>query len=607
MFFEILHPSGFSDLDRQFGGLLERLAGGNAPEVALAAALVSAAREEGHICLDLAGAAGRPLSPGEDGAPPCPPLERWLERLAESPVVGPPGSWRPLVLDGTRLYLHRYWDYERKLAEGLRGRAMDDPEGIDDAALRDGLNRLFPPGAGETDWQKAAAFAAVTKRLAVLSGGPGTGKTYTVAKILALLLEQAGPAGLRIALAAPTGKAAARLQESIRKVGRTLPCPDEIRARLPSEAETVHRLLGSLPGTASFRHDAARPLALDAVVVDEASMVDLALFSRLVQALPPRARLILLGDRDQLASVEAGAVLGDLCDTGRDHGYSRCHRKRYRAVTGEDLSAADPRKDTAAMADCLVTLRKSWRFGENSGIRAGSLAVNAGDGRRALELARSGIFSDLCWLDLPRRDALPGFLERRLGDGPAADRAPADPGEALQSLDRFRILCALREGPFGVGAVNALVERILRRRGLIRPAGRWYAGQPVMITRNDYSLRLFNGDVGLILPDREAGGELRAFFRTPDGALRSLPPARLPEHETVWATTVHKSQGSEFDRVLLVLPDRDSPVLTRELLYTAITRARERVEIAGREEVFVAACGRRIARSSGLRDALWGP
>jgi exodeoxyribonuclease V alpha subunit len=234
------------------------------------------------------------------------------------------------------------------------------------------------------------------------------------------------------------------------------------------------------------------------------------------------------------------------------------------------------------------------------------LAVNAGDGRQALEAARSGRYADLHWVDLPRPDILAGLLEERLGELLEGPRDRADPGEALLSLDRFRILCALREGPFGVAAVNALVERILRRRGLIRPAARWYAGQPVMITRNDYSLRLFNGDVGVVLPDREAGGELRAFFRNPDGALRSLPPARLPEHETVWAATVHKSQGSEFDRVLLVLPDRDAPVLTRELLYTAVTRARERVEICGREEIFAAACSRRIARSSGLRDALWG-
>jgi len=597
---------GFSDLDLQFARLAERLGGPESPELALAAALASRARAEGHICLDLADLAGCSLPADGSEARSCPPLGRWLEVLARSAAVGSPGDWRPLVLDGTRLYLYRYWDYERKLAEGLRSRAARDPEKIDGPALREGLKRLFPPGGKETDWQKAAAFTAVTKRLCILSGGPGTGKTYTVAKILALLLEQAGEPGYRIALAAPTGKAAARLQESIRDVGRSLPCADSIRDRLPDEAATIHRLLGSLPGTASFRHDAAHPLAVDAVVVDEASMVDLALFSRLVQSLPARARLILLGDRDQLASVEAGAVLGDLCDTGRDHGYSRHHRDRYRKTTGEALPAADPQDEPAILGDCIVGLRKSWRFGEDSGIRGASLAINGGDGRRALDLARSGRFADLRWLDLPRPDALPRLLEERLGELIADFADPADPAASLALLDRFRILCALREGPYGVAAVNGLVERIFRRLGVIRPEGRWYAGRPVMVTRNDYSLRLFNGDVGRILPDREAGGELRAFFRTPDGSLRSLPPARLPEHETVWATTVHKSQGSEFDRVLLVLPDRDAPVLTRELLYTAVTRARQRVEICGRSAVFTAACGCRIARFSGLRDALWG-
>ncbi len=606
MSFERDGNQDFSELDIQFARLAERLGGGNAPEIALAAALASRARVEGHICLDLADAAsGNPVRQ-KGGACSPPPLDRWLEILAKSPVVGGPGDWRPLVLDGTRLYLYRYWDYERRLAEGLLGRAADDPEGIDDALLREGLSRLFPPNGGKTDWQKAAAFTAVTKRLCVLSGGPGTGKTYTVAKILALLLEQSGT-GFRIALAAPTGKAAARLQESIREVARTLPCPESVRALIPDEASTVHRLLGSLPGTASFRHDADHPLAADAVVVDEASMVDLALFSRLVQALPARTRLILLGDRDQLASVEAGAVLGDICDTGRDHGYSSSHRIRYEKITGETLPAAEPGEESAVLGDCIATLRKSWRFGEGSGIGAVGRAVNEGDGRRALEAARSGRFADLHWLDLPRPEALQHLLEERLGEMPADFRDAADPEAALKLLDRFRVLCALREGPYGVAAVNDLAERILRRRGLIRPEGRWYHGRPVMITRNDYPLRLFNGDVGLILPDRDAGGELRAFFRSPDGLLRSLPPSRLPEHETVWATTVHKSQGSEFDHVLLVLPDRDAPVLTRELLYTAVTRARKRIEICGRQDVFTAACARRTARFSGLRDALWGP
>jgi len=597
---------GFSELDTQFARLVERIAGAESPEVSLAAALASRARVEGHICLDLADTAGLVSPAQEGGSRRFPPLERWLDRLGKSPAVGRPGDWRPLVLNGTRLYLYRYWDYERRLAEGLRSRAADDPGKMDDALLREGLRRLFPPGGDKTDWQKAAAFTAVTKRLCVLSGGPGTGKTYTVAKILALLLEQSGT-GFRIALAAPTGKAAARLQESIRGVARTLPCPESVRTRIPDEASTVHRLLGSLPGTASFRHDAAHPLAADAVVVDEASMVDLALFSRLVQALPARTRLILLGDRDQLASVEAGAVLGDICDTGRDHGYSRRHREQYGELTGEELPPADPREKDEAMGDCIVGLRKSWRFGEDSGIRAASLAVNAGEGRRALDEARSGRFADLCWLELPRPEALQRFLEEHLGEWPGDFREAADPESSLTLLDRFRILCALREGPYGVAAVNGLVERILRRRGIIRPEGRWYAGRPVMITRNDYTLRLFNGDVGMILPDREAGGELRAFFRSPDGSLRSLPPSRLPEHETVWAMTVHKSQGSEFDRVLLVLPDRDAPVLTRELLYTAVTRARKRIGICGRQDVFTAACARRIARFSGLRDALWGP
>jgi exodeoxyribonuclease V alpha subunit len=375
---------------------------------------------------------------------------------------------------------------------------------------------------------------------------------------------------------------------------------------MPREAFTLHRLLGPIEGSPYFRHNAQNPLALEAVVVDEASMVDLALLSKLVQALPEGCRLILLGDKDQLASVEAGAVLGDICDTGRSRGYSRKFCRELREATGYRLTPERRRKDVPELADCVVHLGRSYRFGPGSGISALSRAVNQGEGTLGLEILKQGGYGDVRWRPLPPLGNLGRALKERVLEGFRHIFGPQHEKEVHEGLERFRVLCALREGPHGVRSVNLMVEELLRGEGLIRGEGRWYPGRPVLITRNDYDLRLFNGDVGVTLPDPASGGELRVFFAGAEGEMRRFHPLRLPEHETVYAMTVHKSQGSEFDRVLLLLPDRDSPVLTRELIYTAVTRARESVEIWGVEEVFREVLSRRIERRSGLREALWG-
>ncbi len=382
-------------------------------------------------------------------------------------------------------------------------------------------------------------------------------------------------------------------------------CAKEILAAIPEEASTLHRLLGALPGSPDFRYNSQNPLPVDLLVVDESSMVDLALLSNLAQAVPPEARLILLGDKDQLASVEAGAVLGDICDTGSLHPFSHPFGQAYRKITGEDLGADSGSAPSSGIQDSIVHLKKSYRFGPQSGIGAVSRAVNEGDGDRALVLMKQEGYPDISWKDLPRPEALGRVMKDHLREGWSYLKT-VDPAEAFERFSAFRILSPLREGPYGVQAVNLLAEEILESEGYIKKDRPWYKGRPILITKNDYQLRLFNGDAGLILPDPRNQNDLRAFFPSEEGTLRSLPPLRLPAHETVYAMTVHKSQGSEFDRVLIVLPDRDTPLLTRELLYTALTRAKERIEIWGKEEVFRAAVARRIERTSGLRDRLWG-
>ncbi|GAB6043930.1 exodeoxyribonuclease V subunit alpha [Endothiovibrio diazotrophicus] len=631
------------DLDLHFARLMGRLAVEESDHLLLAAALASQAAGEGHVCLELARVADGPLWEGGEHAPP---LTVWREALRGSGLVGGPDASEPcpLILEDDRLYLARYHFFETRLATALAARA-DWIEGIDEGRLRAGLARLFPAapvlspvvppvvppapcGRGQLglfdepaaptpdrqpdwqpDWQRLAAALAVLRRFAVISGGPGTGKTRTVTSILALLAEQGVT---RIALAAPTGKAAARLSESIKQAKVSLPLGDGLRTAIPEEAVTLHRLLGVRPGRARPRHHADNPLHLELLVVDEASMVDLPLMARLLDALPATCRLILLGDRDQLASVEAGAVLGDICgEDGGEGGSGWSAAATARLVRVTDTPPAVGGR-APPIADSIAILRRSYRFGGDSGIGELARAVNAGDGGHARELLAVGRFDDLALHPADEREVA-GLIARRAVEHYRPFLEAATPQEALAAFDRYRILCALREGPFGVVRANEGAERALCAAGLIPRRERgdlpWYPGRPILVGHNDYALGLFNGDIGLILPDPQADGALRAFFPPvggADGALRRLHPNRLPEVETVYAMTVHKSQGSEFDRLLLILPPAENPLATRELLYTGITRARRAVELCAAPNVLEQVARRRVYRTSGLRARLWG-
>ena len=599
-----------SELDYRFARFLGRLDGTFDAKLLLAASLVSRERGEGNICIDLTALAEAAIDIPESDSLVCPSLNTWLNILHASPVVGSPGDYRPLILDGTRLYLYRYWDHEKKLAEALKTLAGNTFVEFDEQRLKDSFERIFPLGEDDrekdVDWRRVAAFSSFRNGLCVISGGPGTGKTFAVARILALLIEQNRDRQLHIALTAPTGKAATRLQEAIKRTKMGLNCSESVKAAIPDEASTIHRLLGGRPDSSSFRFNKDAPLPYDVVIIDEASMVDLVLFSRLAQAVRPRSRLILLGDKDQLASVEAGSVLGDICDADSLHRFSpsfisECHR-----ATGEEICSSASGTPGAAMDDCIIQLTKSYRFSKARGVYSVSHAVNEGNGSQALDLIRNSSSGDINWKSLPRPDKLPRRLQEWIMERYTAYLKASDPLEALDLFTRSRILSVLREGPYGVYNLNIAVEYILQKKGLVDRSGRWYSGRPVMITKNDYSLRLFNGDIGITMADLERDGELRVFFIGPDGYVKSFPPLRLPDHETAYAMTVHKSQGSEFDEVLFMMPDRDTRVLTRELIYTAITRAKERIQIWGKEDIFLAAIQRRIRRSSGLRDALWG-
>jgi exodeoxyribonuclease V alpha subunit len=593
--------------DHHFAAFICREAG-RAPEwFRLAVSLASNAVGCGNICLNLADIAGKVIQvDGSDRQLPA--LAGMREELAALPVVGSPGEFRPLILDGDgRLYLYRYWQYEAELVQVILAKAALPVGVIDEPLLREGIARLFPDAPKEeVNLQKVATLGALWKKFSVISGGPGTGKTSTVVKILALLLEQAKGETLRIALAAPTGKSAARLKESIRNMKEALACDEEIKRQIPEDVTTLHRLLGVRAGSVRFRHTEENRLPFSLIIVDEASMVALPLMAKLAVALEPEAQVILLGDRDQLASVEAGAALGDICGGGRPEPYSHGFQAFVARVAAEKLTTATASDAPCFPTDALTVLKKNYRFATDGGIGGAARAVNAGDGLRALELLKDEESQDVRWQGAPAPDQLKRALTERIVSGYSPYLAAATAEEALRLFDDFRVLTPLRKGPYGVTGVNTLIEEILVEKGLIERGNRWYKGRPVMITVNDYNLKLFNGDIGIVLPDPDSDGDPRVFFPSPDGGVRKVSPVRLPLHDTVFAMTIHKSQGSEFNRLLLLLPVNDSEVLTRELIYTGLTRAKSAVEIWGDEEVFRSAVSRRVERTSGLREALWG-
>ncbi len=603
-------------LDCELAEALTKLAGETSPLVALGVAVASAAIGRGHTCAELSRLAGS-LVFDDEGKPlpsvELPELGAWLEALRKSSLVsqGKPSETapRPLVLDAKgRLYLKRYFDYEERLAAAIKERLFAETERIDGPLLRAGLDRLFS-GAGDDDLQRRAALVAITKRLSLISGGPGTGKTHTVAKVLVLLEEQAralGQPSPRVALLAPTGKAAQRLRESITDNLGRIECADDVRQAIETEASTIHRALGVLSRSPTrFKHDAQDPLPKDVVIVDEASMVDLALMTKLFSAVSPRARLILLGDKDQLASVEAGAILGDIHGGRGDDGYSRAFAKRVRELTGDKLPHSRERS-TPGLHDSMVHLVRSHRFAPDGGIATLSRAVNAGDAKAALEACASFPELELVEVD-PTRDpsALLGPLALEKY-GAIGDVLPDD---KLRLLESFRFLCCHRRGAFGVETVNRLVLSQLRKHGRVEGSGDAYDGAPLIVTSNDYQVELFNGDIGVLgrlPPDASGAAPLAAFFPSEGGgALRVVPIGRLPLHEPAFAMSVHKSQGSEFEEIALLLPERVSPIVTRELVYTAVTRAKKRVRIFGSRAVLADAVRARVQRASGLRERLW--
>jgi exodeoxyribonuclease V alpha subunit len=585
-----------SAADVHVAARLGALAGEEDEAVRLAIAFAVRGPRLGHVFVDLAtirdSASVETDEPVDLSALPWPVVDEWLRALAGSELVAvgeddAARSARPLRLLGTRLYLDRYWREERSVAAdlGALARAAGD---VDEAVLEDGLERMFPAGRSDADRrQREAAAAAVRRSFAVVAGGPGTGKTTTVARIVALLFEQAQARGRReplVALAAPTGKAAARLQEAVHDEAARLPVAEPIRARLMGlRASTVHRLLGRRPWSHSrFAHDRHSRLPHDAVIIDETSMVSLSLMARLVEAVRPEARLVLVGDPGQLTSIEAGVVLGDIVAAG---------------------SSSD---GGGGIGDGIVVLERVHRYG--GGIARLAEAVRRGDDD-ATVAALSDAPGEITWLAVDVEQAgvdseLKLVGERAVAAGAAVVAAAraGEAREALEALGRFRLLCAHRRGPYGVSDWSSRVLGWLAAEiPDLDVEQRDYVGRPLLVTENDYELGLYNGDTGVIVQGSD--GRLSAAFER-GRELLHFGPLRLGAVDTVYAMTVHKSQGSQFGTAAVLLPTASSRILTRQLLYTAVTRARRELILVGTEDAVRGAVARPVARASGLGERL---
>ncbi|HLV47947.1 MAG TPA: exodeoxyribonuclease V subunit alpha [Aliidiomarina sp.] len=578
--------------------------------VQLLTALVSYQYGRGHSCFDLPSWCQSPaITLGYSDKPSWLTeatkglnLANVVARLNASGWCSTNGS-APLTLLGDKLYLTRLFNAEQTIREAIASRI--GTQRVDIASIQAALEALFPEqrnaaSSAEVNWQKLACAMAALRHFSIITGGPGTGKTTTVVRLLGLLQHQAN-GSLNIVLAAPTGKAAARLQESIGNAVEQL--DKAFQLNIPTAVSTLHRLLGSRPGKRSFRHDSSNPLTADVVIVDEASMVDAEMMAALLSAVKPEARLVLLGDKDQLASVEAGSVLADLCEGANEGSYNASTLDYLNQFTTGDMSGFEG--PGSGYNQATVMLRRSYRFGADSGIGELSRAVNVG--RSHLQPIFAA-FNDINWLQTDpasssvRKLILDGYqpLFELVQRGPAGISSDDWAKQVLKQQRAFQVLCAMRKGDAGVNAMNERMTQWLRLAGLIDTERQWYAGRAVMVEQNNYHLNLMNGDVGMTLWHPETN-QLRVVFEAGDGSLRWVLPARLSQTSTVFAMTIHKSQGSEFTHTVMVLPSNMQPLLTRELLYTAITRASETFTmIAEQPHVVRQACEQRVQRSSGL-------
>lgn len=559
--------------------------------------LLSKKLSEGHICLNLENIEKEELPDGYS--------LKDIKKISGNDLLASGNEIKPLVINNDKLYLHRYFYYETLILNAVKAftKTFAPNHSMLEHALKnpDLLKKIFqhnPANSKEVNWQNVAVIQALTNHFTIITGGPGTGKTTTVAKILSNLFYN-NPA-LKVALAAPTGKAAARMAESLKATSSEWEPIKENFSKL--EPFTIHRLLGYKKNSIHFKHNKDNPLNYDVIIIDEASMIDIALFAKLLEAIEPDKKLILLGDKNQLASVEAGSLFGDLCMAQSELNYlNPADKKTYETILSkkefESLQPWFSKKSDHPLFGKVIELQKSYRFSDEEGIGKFSKAILE---NKAEDITMFFKNEDpkICIDPNYSKQIFHAFIS-----GYEAYLKEKDIAIALKKLNNLRVLCALREGERGVREINKRIEKYLKDQKLIFPGTEFYENRPILITKNNYELQLFNGDIGIVRKDEDDNNKLKLWFENKDGGLKKVYPGSISHAETVFAMTVHKSQGSEFNEVLVMLPDKeDIPILTRELIYTSVTRAKQKVIIQSPHNVLLAAAKSKVVRGSGLAD-----
>lgn len=605
---KLLDAGVIRPLDHAFAEFVAQHENQHVELVGMLASLLSSRLAGQNICLDI-DKIGQPFAPIYY-FPEQQLLSDFIHQSSMIIDVAKSNSVGPLVLEGNSLYIQKYWDYEQRLALMLRERSQirrDFPE----SELKSLVDRLFTDNnEKEVDWQKVAVCVAARSKLSVITGGPGTGKTTTVTRLLAVLqgISQRNSNPITMQLVAPTGKAAARLSESIQQAKTKL--PEDLRSGLETNCSTIHRLLGSLPNRSEFKHNKRNKLHLDLLIVDEASMIDLPLMCKLFEALPNSAAVVMLGDKNQLSSVEAGSVMSDICAavtySGQHPAYSADMFGLLNRLCG--LPYSDISSDAGSvLQDNLVTLQKSFRFSASSGIGNLASAINRGDLVRARHLLSDNENHDLAWYQNANLSDLIAKLLPNYKQYLTCVKQ-GDLKGAFAALQKQQVLCTQRQGAWGVNEINLKVEKELAKQGIIDLSSEYYPGRPIMLTQNDHRLKLYNGDIGVIMPDPDNPSVRKAWFLTSEGDFKGVLPSRIPSHDTQYAMTIHKSQGSEFDNVFMVLQKgggiSDLSGLSRELVYTGLTRAKQSFSLYADEQVLGRALAQQCLRSSGLQRRL---
>ncbi|MFP8488232.1 exodeoxyribonuclease V subunit alpha [Gracilimonas sp. Q87] len=587
------HEGLITDVELEYARFLRQLDPAANDEILLAGTACIFAQKNGHICIDLNKPTNEPLFDEDktgirlDTAT----FEKWLNSLGTSELVSKDGSLQPLVMEEGRLYLHKFWKFEEELTAWIRNRAKITNEITENE--KKVIAEFIKPKKEQfvSNWQEVALCLSFIKNLIVISGGPGTGKTHTVLNIITAQLLSNQNKNYNIALTAPTGKAARRLIDSIEEGKESLPNHLKEEIVLPESAMTVHKLLGASYRSNTFQYDNENHLPHDIVVVDEASMLDINMWVRLVRAIGPNTKLVVLGDKDQLASVEAGSILGDIC--AGENSYSNEVATQISDLTGTAPLTAAP--NTPAINDCVVFLTKSYRFSDDSGIKKLADAINDQNSEAVLNLLQNEDHPDLKWIE-PKTNTLEKIISKYGLNH--FEEYSANDEKRMEASNSRKILCAIRKTKYGVESINQLVEIGIKRKNSLIISNDWYDGRLVMATKNDAALRIRNGEMGIFnIKEDKIQFEGEHNF--------SISPSRLADYESAYAITIHKSQGSEFEDVAIMLPESYSDVLSKEILYTAVTRARKNTLVFGSKDVIQKTVERSVNRQSGVKGKIW--